>query len=118
MGDRNTELDILAAARDYGAIGIFNGSRSKSLRWLLSLYSDDDIKFDGIVAVFIDALVDSGHLLPVVDTQGNRQRLYARGLTPEGVRRLYKLEHPQRTWMKANWFPLLVLQRQLVPRGS
>ena len=108
MGKRNTELDILVTVKDYGAIGYVSGRHAKASERLLSLYSDESLEYDGILSVFIDALVDSGHLLPVNDVQGNRLQAYARGLTPKGVRRLYEVEHPVRAWMKANWFPLVV----------
>ena len=108
MGKRNTELDILFTARDYGKIGYFGNSHSEASERLFSLYSEESIEYDGIVSAYVDALVDSGHLLPVNSTQGIRQQAYARALTPKGERRLYELEHPVRAWMKANWFPFLV----------
>ena len=43
------------------------------------------VAYEGKVSVFVDALVGSGHLLPVNDMKGNRQQAYARGLTPKGV---------------------------------
>ena len=108
MSRRNTELDILLAVREYGAIGYFNGSHSKASKRLFSLYPEESLGYDGIVSVFVDSLVDSGHLLPVKNTKGTRQQAYARGLTPKGLRRLHELEHPVRAWMKANWFPFVV----------
>ena len=42
---------------------------------LFSLYPDFSIfEYQGIVSVFVDALVDSGHLLPVNNTQGKREQ--------------------------------------------
>ena len=109
MGKRNTELDILVTVKDYGALGYFNGSHTKALERLFSLYPDESVfEYDGIVSVFVDALVDSGHLLPVNKTKGIREQASARGLTPKGVRRLYEVEHPVRAWIKANWFPFVV----------
>jgi hypothetical protein len=108
LGKHNTELDILVTVRHYGSIGYFGNSHSKASEQLFSLYPKESIGYDGIVSVYVDALVDSGHLLPVNDTQGIRQQAYARALTPKGERRLYKLEHPVRAWVKANWFPFLV----------
>ena len=104
----NTELDILVTVKDYGALGYINGSHTKASERLLSLYSDESVGYDGIVSVFVDALVDSGHLLPVNNAEGRRTRAYARGLTPKGLRRLYEVKHPVRAWMKANWFPFVV----------
>ena len=106
MGKRNTELDVLVTVGDYGAI---NGRDTKAVERLFSLYPDESVfEYEGIVSVFVDALVDSGHLLPVNNTKGIRQPAVARGLTLKGVRRLYELEHPVRAWMKANWFPFVV----------
>ena len=99
----NTELDILVTVKDYGALGYFNGSHTKGSERLFSLYPDESVEYEGIVSVFVDALVDSGHLLPVNSAEGHRRQAYARGLTPKGVRRLYELEHPVRAWIKANW---------------
>ena len=108
MSQRNTELDVLSAVRDYGAIGFFSGSHTEATKQLLELYAENDIKFDGVVSAYIDALVDSQHLLPVIDTKGVRQHLYARALTPKGARRLHELEHPVQAWMEANWFPFSI----------
>ena len=105
---RNTELDVLVTVKDYGALGFFNGRHTKASERLLSLYPLESVEYDGIVSIFVDALVDSGHLLPVNDMKGIRQQACARGLTPKGVRRLYEVEHPVRAWMKANWFPFVV----------
>ena len=105
---RNTELDILVTVKDYGAIGYSNGSHTKASERLLSLYPDESVGYDGIVSIFVDALVDSGHLLPVNNAEGRPRQAYARGLTPKGVRRLYEVKHPVRAWMKANWFPFVV----------
>ena len=107
MGKRNTELDVLVTVKDYGAL---IGRDTKAVERLFSLYPDDEsvFEYDGIVSVFVDALVDSGHLLPVTNTQGIRRKGSARGLTPKGVRRLYEVEHPVRAWIKANWFPFVV----------
>ena len=104
-GKRNTELDVLVTVKDYGAIGYFDGSHAKASERLLSLYPDESVE---IVSVFVDALVNSGHLLPFKNTDGIPQLACARGLTPKGVRRLYEVEHPVRAWMKANWFPFVV----------
>lgn len=108
MGKRNTELDILAAVSDCGAIGYFNGSHSKASERLIGLYPEDSLRFDGRLTVFVDSLVASRHLLPVNDTSGIRQQACAHGLTPKGERRLYELEHPVRAWLKVNWFPFIV----------
>ena len=105
MGKRNTELDVLVTVKDYGAIGVFDGRHTKASERLFSLYPVFSIAYEGKVSVIVDALVGSGHLLPV---KGNRHQAYARGLTPKGVCRLYELEHPVRAWMKANWFPFVV----------
>ena len=106
MGKRNTELDVLVTVKDYGAL---IGRDTKGVERLFSLYPDESVfEYDGIVNVFVDALVDSGHLLPVNNTQGIRRQASARGLTPKGVRRLYEVEHPVRAWIKANWFPFVV----------
>ena len=105
-GKRNTELDILVTVKDYGAI---NGRDTKAVERLFSLYPDESVfEYAGIVSVFVDALVASGHLLPVNNMQGIPQQAMARGLTPKGVRRLYEVEHPVRAWIKANWFPFVV----------
>ena len=108
MGKRNTELDVLVTVRDYGALGYLNGSHTKASERLLSLYPDESVEYDGIVSVFVDALVDSGHLLPVINMNGSRIQASARGLTPKGVRRLYEVKYPVRAWIKANWFPFVV----------
>ena len=108
MGKRNTELDVLVTVNDCGAIGVFDGGPTKASKRLFSLYPEFSIGYEGKVSVVVDALVGSGHLLPVNNTQGKREQGYARGLTPKGVRRLYELEHPVRAWMKANWFPFVV----------
>ena len=108
MSERNTELDVLVTVNDCGAIGVFDGRHTKASERLFSLYPDFSVGYEGKVSVFVDALVDSGHLLPVNDTKGIRQQAYARGLTPKGLRRIYELEHPVRAWIKANWFPFVV----------
>ena len=108
MGKRNTELDILAAVKNHGAMGYFNGGHSDASKRLIGWYPEDSLRFDGRLSVFVDSLVNSGHLLPVNDTNGVRQPAYARGLTPKGEQRLYQMEHPVRAWLKVNWFPFVV----------
>ena len=57
----------------------------------------------------IEGLIDEGHLLPSIDTDGNRMRYFgSRGLTGKGAERLYQLEHPIRYWLQRNWFPAIV----------
>ena len=83
MGKRNTELDVLVTVRDYGELGYFDGSHTKASVRLFNLYPEFSIAYGGKVGVFVDALVGSGHLLPVNDMKGNRQQAHARGLTPK-----------------------------------
>ena len=64
----------------------------------------------GQVTVVLEWLVEERYLFPFIDSRTGRVLpAEARGITPKGYRRLRELQHPIRTWIRANWFGVLVL---------
>ena len=101
------ELDILEAIHTQGDgdIGYFNGSFSPASQVLLEKYGNDDDR----LTVVIDYLVEERYLFPLYEATGKiLGGGYARGITPKGYRRLQELQHPFRTWVKANAFAVTV----------
>ena len=101
------ELDILEAIHTQGDgdIGYFNGSFSPASQVLLEKYGNDDDR----LTVVIDYLVEERYLFLLYEATGKiLGGGYARGITPKGYRRLQELQHPFRTWVKANAFAVTV----------
>ena len=54
-------------------------------------------------------LLEARYLWPYFGgNTGEELRDYVREITPKGVRRLRELQHPVRSWIWGNWFPLVV----------
>ena len=63
-------------------------------------------RIDALVAhLYDDGILVSGSPR---DVNGNVATSFISGLTPKGIRRLEEIKHPRRTWLKANWFPMVV----------
>ena len=64
----------------------------------------------GPINAFVAHLFDDGLLVSASprDADGNVPTSSISGLTPKGVRRLEEIKYPRRTWLKANWFPMVV----------
>ena len=58
--------------------------------------------------VFVEYLTSERYLLPFISNKRGEIRHDARGITPKGVDRLFKLEHPYRHWIANNWFPFIL----------
>ena len=99
------ERDILEAVYTLG--GIDPGSPASAK--LLERYGSEA---PHRLHVVIESLVDEGLLIPRRSSDGSISRTRAitliRGITPKGVRRLHEIQHPVRTWLKVNWFPMVV----------
>ena len=105
MRGRNIELDVLQAVMDHGAIAdYFADGPSEALQRLRFLYPAGPAYER--VAVTIEFLKTSGHLWRYEDHHGKDIGGFARGLTPQGERRLYELEHSTRVWLRINWLRL------------
>ena len=101
------ERHVLEAALDHGQLGFLNGKQSDATEALLARYPKDAYSRWQITQV-VNHLVDVQCLTPTFNTDGERIRPYAGGITPKGYERLRQLQHPQRYWAKSNWFPLFV----------
>ncbi len=104
---REVERRVLEAALHHGTIGYLDGKHSDASRSLMAQYPDNRDSTWQITQV-IDHLVDVQCMTPMVNTEGQRLRAYAGGITPKGYERLRQLENPQWYWVKCNWFPLIV----------
>ena len=104
------ERDILEAAYTLGRIGYFGGSHSPASQSLFEKYDKEDDDVSQSLTVVLNWLIEERYLFPFFDANtGKELSLYARGITPKGYRRLQELRHPVRTWIRANWFGVLVL---------
>ena len=99
------ERDILEAVHTLGSID----PNSSASAILLERYDSESPQR---LHVVIESLVDEGFLIPYRDSDGmvskTREITLIRGITPKGVRRLQEIRHPIRTWLKGNWFPMVV----------
>ena len=110
------ELDILEAIHTQGDgdIGYFNGSFSPASQVLLEKYGNDDDRLTVVIEPLISSLTDyylveERYLFLLYEATGKiLGGGYARGITPKGYRRLQELQHPFRTWVKANAFAVTV----------
>ena len=106
------ERDILEAAYNLG--GIYG--ESSALKALLEKYrthetapSRDLNSPEQQLTVVINYLMEERYLYPFFTSDGEEARQgRARGITPKGIERLHRLQHPTTTWMKENWFPVAV----------
>ena len=104
---KGMEREILDAVLAGGKLGSFESNHSG--RWQ-SLYDKyPSAKEQEQVKVLIDDLVEKRYLshLPGA-TPGDGNKIYIRGITPDGLQRLKELKAPRWTWFKSNWFPTLV----------
>lgn len=101
------ELDILEVVYEKGRLGYFNGAQSEATQALCAMYpSESEQEY---MMVGLQYLLEARYLWPFFEASSKReQRDSARGITPKGIRRMRKLQHPVRTWMRENWFPLAV----------
>lgn len=103
---KRMERDILEASNTLGAIGYLNGSHTPASKPLIEKYGSDEAGQQRTAV--LSFLLEERYLFPYYDTEGNEQRIDARGITPKGYRRLQELQHPIRTWVGANWFGVVV----------
>ena len=96
------EHDILRAVHTLGPII----GESPARKELIDKYTADNEMAQQITAV-LEYLVDERYLMPF-PPPASGPNFSIRGITPKGIRRLEKLEHPVRTWVYANWFPVAV----------
>ena len=104
---RRMEREVLEAVYELGRI-TFDSPATKSLT---EKYPDKG-GYDNPVqhlTVMVNYLLEERFLFPYFSSAGEEQRQGdARGLTPKGFERLQQLRHPIRTWLGANWFPVVV----------
>ena len=106
------ERDILEAAYNLGAVY----GKSSALEALLEKYSttesgprEDLNSPEQQLTVVINYLMEERYLYPFFTSDGQEARQgRARGITPKGIERLHRLQHPTAMWMKDNWFPVVV----------
>ena len=100
---KQMEQDILETVHSLGRIGPL---MSPSSRALWEKYSSTDA--GAYLNTVIDYLVEKRYLFPFFDEAHKEVHATSAGLTPKGLRRLRELQHPWRTWVKKNWFPVAV----------
>ena len=104
---RRVERDILEAVYGLGRVS----SGSPALESLIQKHPnkggyDDPSQH---LTVILNYLLEERFLSPFFSSDGvERRNGWARGLTPKGYERLQQLRHPIRTWLGANWFPVVV----------
>ncbi len=100
------ELDILEAVHTMGSVGYLNGSNTPATEILLEKYGSEEANRQ--LNVLLAYLIEKRYLFPYFGTNGKELSGYAQGITPKGVNRLQELQHPIRTWVRANWFAVVV----------
>ena len=106
MPTRQMELDILKTVHELGPIHpVVNPPAIQRIR---SKY--DSERENEQVTVVLNYLLEERLLFPYFSgSTGEEQRnTYARGITPKGLERLDRLQHPVRTWIYDNWFGVVV----------
>ena len=104
---KQMERDVLETVLILGDIGYRGGSHSAASKVLIEKYSGS-FDVDQRLVVIVDFLVEERYLFPVRNDKGEVSSGYARGITPKGLKRLRHLRHPRRTWVRKNWFPVVV----------
>ena len=102
---REIELDILKAVHELGPIRPTSPTKLPAVQRLDSKYKSD--REQQQVTVVINCLLEERLLFPYFSV-GKEQSNMVRGITPKGLERLERLQHPRRTWMKENWFALVI----------
>ena len=111
---KNLERDILTWTYQLGELGPIHGSPSPAIVTLVGKYQNGEYgekrKVDQQIATCIEYLREKRYLYPYFNSQGEEAKSppWARGITPKGVERLEKLQHPRTHWIGENWFPLTV----------
>ena len=105
------ERDILKAVHTLGPII----GESPARKELIDKYTADKDMAQQITAV-LEYLVGERYLMPF-PPPASGPNFSIRGITPKGIRRLEELEHPVRTWVCANWFPVAVASANVVIGG-
>ena len=95
------ERDILEEVH-YCREGVWSARDSKTI---LKRHGSD--AYDRLNVV-VEYLIDEGFLIPLYIPGEKTSTNLVRGITPKGLRRLQEIQHPVRTWLKANWFPMVV----------
>ena len=99
------ELDILELVHTLGNIQRGNTFVKEFLH---GKYGSSD-EADQQLTVLIDYLVEKRYLFPYFGSTSHQEITgMARGITPKGMNRLQELQHPIRTWVRANWFAVVV----------
>ena len=106
------EREVLEAVYNFGEIGCFNRCFTEASQVLIKKYPSgrpgEHDPQQPLTSV-INYLLEERYLYPYIDDSGKELRDgYARGLTPKGLDRLKQLQRPVRTWISANWFPVIV----------
>ena len=106
MPTRQMELDILKAIDELGPIGYQNGRHTPASVRLTSKYKSYEEGQQ--LAVVLNFLLEQRLLFPYFNADGKELRETARGITPTGLDRLDRLQHPVHTWICDNWFGVVV----------
>ena len=100
---KRLECDILEAVYDKGFV-LPNSPASKVLSEKYPSEHEQQV-----VTVTLLYLLEERYLWPFFNHEGREKSAgHARGITPKGIDRLRKLQHPWWHWISKNWFPVLV----------
>ena len=103
------ERDVLKAVQLYGRLGPTDQEQDTALGWLAKRYDMSDHATSQLLTCVSDYLVEQRYLWPYFSSEGGQiVQARVRGITPKGIERLRELDHPVRTWVGRNWFPVVV----------
>ncbi len=96
------ERDILEDVLHTSRTDVWNSAKSKMVL--------DRPHIRGRIDALVAHLFDDGLLVSASprNADGNVPTSFISGLTPKGIRRLEEIKYPLRTWLKVNWFPMVV----------
>lgn len=103
---KNMELVILKAICKCGEIDLGNAKKSAAQLEISSKFDSGEESRQ--VRVFLNYLVQERFLFPFYDNNKTPRFDSAMGITPKGLDRLNRLQHPACSWIYDNWFGAIV----------
>ena len=100
------ERDILKAVAELGPINPGDEGQWPATDYLARKYPSEAALQQ--LTVVVNHLLEERLLFPYFSTDGRELKGSARGITPKGLDRLERLEHPVRSWVYDNWFGVIV----------
>ena len=93
---------------------------SPGIEQILNQYvlSEDEYRREDQYKVIIRYLIEERYLFPTIDLHNNVSLSSAQGITPKGIERLNRLQHPVHTWIKDNWFPTTIAATTIIAAGA